>query len=80
MQQTKKPFITAQPARIDTKLSNSMLPLGKVIYVGDTGKLSDLVATRLHIESQVSKCHNIFSSKATLVCQQGRKSGLGIDT
>ena len=63
VEQSRKPCITVQPARLGAKLSNIKLPLGKDIDVQDTGKSSDPVVTGLHIESQVGKAHNILSSK-----------------
>ena len=50
-------------AKVDAKLSTSMSPLGVVIDVQNSGKLSHPVVTGLHIESQVGKAYNILSSK-----------------
>ena len=57
MQQSRKPCITVQPARVPAKHITSKSPLGKVIDVQDIGKLSDLVVTGLHMESEVGKAH-----------------------
>ena len=78
MQQSRKLHITVQPDRAGAKSSTSKSPLGMVIDVQDAGKLSDPVATVLHIESQVGKPCNIMLSKTNLVCPQGNKSSLGV--
>ena len=54
---------------------------GKVPYVQDTGKLSEPAAIGLYIKSQVGRNSNkALLSKASSVCSQNSKTGLGLET
>ena len=66
-----------QPAKVGAKLSSSKSPLGEIIDVQDTHKLSKPNDIGLHIEDQVDrKGINILYSKTSLVCHISNKPGL----
>ena len=67
MQQSRKPCLTGQPARIGVKPSTSRLPLRNVIDLQDADKSSNTAVKGLYIESQIGKGHSILSSKTPVV-------------
>ena len=71
----RKPYATVQPAKVGAEPRSCKPPSGRLPDVQDAGKLSNPVATDLHIETQADKnSHNTLIAKATLICPKNSKS------